>query len=146
MCVVCVCVWRGGWPLCSVPCCTCLSGRWTNTPRAGSQAAEHCEVTGVAILPSDRSLLLLPLLFSTNIPSAARSCSQFLLYFSFASLSYFPCLRFYLASSWYSSFLTTNSLRSGNRRADPTASRLCAGCYSSRIGVFALWWLLGQTQ
>lgn len=40
----------------------------------------------VAILPSALSLLLLPLLFSTNIPSAVKS-SQFLLCFSFASLS-----------------------------------------------------------
>lgn len=65
--------------LCSVPCCTCLSWRWTNTPRAGGQAAERCEATGVISSNLTASLLLLPLLFSTNIPCAVMSSLGFLL-------------------------------------------------------------------
>lgn len=54
------------------------------TPRAGGQAAERCEATGVDILLSDHSLLLLPLLFSTTIP-LLRSFSRFLLCFTLTS-------------------------------------------------------------
>lgn len=102
-----------------MPCCTCLSGRWTHSqsrqPSSGALWSSR-----VAILPSDRSPLLLPLLFSTNILSTATSFPQFLLSFSFASLSSSVCLCFYVDSSGCESFITMNSLRSGQMRADPT--------------------------